>query len=102
MQEKLEDTKGVIRSCRLKKNWQCNGQKKKRTDNAMVKRKKELTMQWSKEKKNWQCNGQKKKRTDNTMVKRKKKNNDIQNTIHKARCVGQHELHKITLAAQEE
>jgi ATP-dependent Zn protease len=38
----------------------------------MTKRRKEQTIQWSKEEKNKQYNGQKKKRTDNTMAKRRK------------------------------
>ena len=40
------------------KNKQYNGQKKKRTNNAMAKRRKEQTIQWPKEEKNKQYNDQ--------------------------------------------
>jgi hypothetical protein len=51
LQEEFEDTKGPI-IIRISKDRQHNGQKKKRrTDNTMVKRKREgQTTQWSKEK----------------------------------------------------
>jgi len=51
--KKLEDTKGVIRSCKSTKDKQYNGQKKKdeRTNNKMAKTKrmKGQTIQWPKQ-----------------------------------------------------
>jgi hypothetical protein len=64
--QKLEDTKEVIRICKLKKNIQHNDQKR-RTYNTMTKREGHTT-QWPKEK-NIQHNDQK-RRTYNTMAKR--------------------------------
>jgi hypothetical protein len=52
--------------------FQYNDQKKERTNNTMVKRRKEQTIQWPKEEKNKQYNGQKKKKTNNTMAKGRK------------------------------
>ena len=59
MKEEFEDTKGVIRIPKSKKDRQHNGQKTE-----------EQTAQWPKD-----------RRTDNTMTNRKRKNNDLEN-IH--------------------
>ena len=80
MEKKTNNTMGP-----KEKDKQYNGAKKKKTDNAVAKRKRQ-TIQWPKEK-DRQYNGQKKKtdntmakkkKTDNTMAKRKRTNLDLQ------------------------
>ena len=72
-QEDFEDTNGVIRIHKSKKNRQYNGQKKNRQHNG--------------QKKNRQHNGQKKNRQHNGQKTKKDKitNNDLQNTTQKTK-----------------
>ena len=74
-QEDFEDTNGVIRIHKSKKNRQHNGQKKNRQHNGQKKKNRQHNGQKNK---NRQYNGQKKNKDKMT-------NNDLQNTTQKTK-----------------
>ena len=78
-QEEFEDTKGLIKIRKSRKDRQHNGQKKDRQHNVQKK-----DRQHNAQKKDRQHNGQKKDRQHNGQKKmNKNSNNDLQNTTQK-------------------